>query len=45
MHITDLKETSVTIYKESAAYPKKKAKYDLRSIWNGIFYLVKTGCQ
>lgn len=23
----------------------RKRKYDLRMIWNGIFYLVKTGCQ
>lgn len=23
----------------------RKRKYDLRSIWNGILYLVKTGCQ
>lgn len=22
-----------------------KRKYDLRMIWNAIFYLVKTGCQ
>lgn len=24
---------------------RKKRKYDLRMIWNAIFYLVKTGCQ
>lgn len=24
---------------------KRKRKYDLRMIWNAIFYLVKTGCQ
>ena len=23
----------------------RKRKYDLRMIWNTIFYLVKTGCQ
>ncbi|WP_234982968.1 transposase [Bacteroides bouchesdurhonensis] len=23
----------------------RKRKYDLRMIWNAIFYLVKTGCQ
>ena len=24
---------------------EKKLKYDLREIWNTIFYLVKTGCR
>ena len=24
---------------------ERKRKYDLREIWNAIFYLVKTGCQ
>ena len=24
---------------------ERKRKYDLRMIWNAIFYLVKTGCQ
>jgi len=23
----------------------RKRKYELREIWNGIFYIVKTGCQ
>ncbi|MDR1116440.1 MAG: transposase [Tannerella sp.] len=24
---------------------ERKRKYDLREMWNAIFYLIKTGCQ
>ncbi|HCC51177.1 MAG TPA: hypothetical protein DEQ30_03275 [Porphyromonadaceae bacterium] len=24
---------------------ERKRKYDLREIWNALFYIVKTGCQ
>ena len=39
MYQTDLTETKVLNLQE------RKRKYDLRVIWNAIFYLVKTGCQ
>jgi len=45
MQITDLKETQWQYIKKKLSIQERKRKYDLRSIWNGIFYLVKTGCQ
>lgn len=31
--------------KKTLNFKERKRKYDLRSVWNAIMYLVKTGCQ
>ena len=45
MYSTDLKETQRQVIKKILNLQERKLKYDLRQIWNAIFYLVKTGYQ
>lgn len=46
MYSTDLTETEWQyITKVLNLQENRKRKYDLRCIWNAIFYLVRTGCQ
>ena len=45
MYPTDLEETQWQVIKKILNLQERKRKYDLREIWNAIFYLVKTGCQ
>lgn len=45
MYSTDLEETQWQVIKKILNVQERKRKYDLRKIWNAIFYLVKTGCQ
>jgi putative transposase len=45
MYTTDLSNTQWQFIKSSLNIRERKRKYDLREIWNGILYLVKTGCQ
>lgn len=45
MYPTDLEETQWQVIKKILNLQERRRKYDLREIWNAIFYLVKTGCQ
>lgn len=45
MYHTDLTETEWQYITKVLNLQERKRKYDLRLIWNAIFYLVKTGCQ
>lgn len=45
MYSTDLSHTQWQFIKSSLNIDERKRKHDLRDIWNGIMYLVKTGCQ
>jgi putative transposase len=45
MYRTDLTETRWQYIKKELHIRERKRRYDLREIWNGIFYPVKTGCQ
>lgn len=45
MYSTDLTETQWQFIKRYLNIPDRKRKHDLRTIWNAILYLVKTGCQ
>jgi putative transposase len=45
MYSTDLTETQWQFIKSSLNEKERKRKYDLRTIWNAIHYVVKTGCQ
>ena len=45
MYQTDLTETEWKYITKMLKLQERKRKYDLRMIWNAIFYLVKTGCQ
>ena len=45
MYSTDLEETQWQVTGKILDLQERKRKYDLREIWNAIFYLVKTGCQ
>lgn len=45
MYPTDLSETQWQFIKKTLQLDGRKRKYSLRSIWNAINYLVKTGCQ
>ncbi len=45
MYQTDLTETEWQYITKVLNLQQRKRKYDLRTIWNAIFYLVKTGCQ
>ncbi|WP_455586799.1 transposase [Bacteroides sp.] len=45
MYPTDLTETEWQYITKVLNLQTRKRKYDLRMIWNAIFYLVKTGCQ
>lgn len=45
MYQTDLTEIEWQYMTKVLNLQERKRKYDLRMIWNAIFYLVKTGCQ
>lgn len=45
MYPTDLSETQWQFIKKNLQLGERKRKHSLRSIWNAILYLVKTGCQ
>lgn len=45
MYSTDLEETQWQVIKKILNPQERKRKYDLREIWNAIFYIIKTGCQ
>ena len=45
MYSTDLSITQWQYVKKTLNLQDRKRKHDLREIWNGINYLVKTGCQ
>lgn len=45
MYSTDFTETEWQYITKELNLQTRKRKYDLRMIWNAIFYLVKTGCQ
>lgn len=45
MYSTDLSETQWQFIKKNLFLDDRKRKHELRSIWNAIHYLVKTGCQ
>ncbi len=45
MYPTNLEETQWQVIKKILNLQERRRKYDLREIWNVIFYLVKTGCQ
>jgi len=45
MYTTDLTDTQWQFIKSSLNIEERKRKHDLREVWNGINYLVKTGCQ
>lgn len=45
MYPTDLSETQWQFIKKTLQLDERKRKYSLRSIWNAVLYLVKTGCQ
>jgi len=42
---TDLNESQWQFIKKTLQLDERKRKHNLRSIWNAIQYLVKTGCQ
>ena len=41
MYSTDLEETQWQVIKKILNVQERKRKYDLREIWNAIFYVVK----
>ena len=45
MYLTDLTETEWQYITKVLNLQTRKRKYDLREIWNVVFYFVKTGCQ
>ena len=45
MYSTDLEKTQWQVIKKILNLQKRKRKYDLREIWNAIFYVIKIGCQ
>lgn len=45
MYQTDLTETQWQYIQKVLHIQMRKRKYDLRQIWNALFYVVKTGCQ
>ena len=42
---TDLTDNQWQFIEKTLLFEERKRKHDLKDIWNGIFYLVKTGCQ
>jgi transposase len=42
---TDLSDNQWQFIKKALQLGERKRKHNLRSIWNAIHYLVKTGCQ
>ncbi|RYE31702.1 MAG: IS5 family transposase [Sphingobacteriaceae bacterium] len=45
MYPTDLSETQWQFIKKTLQLKERKRKHSLRSVWDAILYLVKTGCQ
>lgn len=45
MYQIDLTETEWQYITKVLNLQERKRKFDLRIVWNAIFYLVKTGCQ
>ena len=45
MYPTDLSDARWKYIKKTLQFDDRKRKHSLRDIWNGILYLVKTGCQ
>ncbi len=45
MYPADLSETQWQFIKKTLQLGERKRKYGLRSIWDAVLYLVKTGCQ
>lgn len=45
MYPTDLSETQWQFIKKTLQLDERKRKHSLRSIWNALLYVVKTGCQ
>ncbi|WP_374755173.1 transposase [Dyadobacter jejuensis] len=45
MYPTDLSDARWKYIKKTLQFDDRKRKHSLREIWNGILYLVKTGCQ
>lgn len=45
MYSTDLSDARWKYIKKILQFDNRKRKHSLREIWNGILYLVKTGCQ
>ena len=45
MYPTDLTETQWQFIKKELRLDERRRKHSLGLIWNGIHYLVKTGCQ
>ena len=43
MYQTDLTETQWQYIKKVLNIKERKRKFDLRVIWNAIFYVIKTG--
>lgn len=42
---TDITDNQWQFIKKSLNFDNRKRKHDLRTIWNAIMYLLKTGCQ
>ena len=42
---TDLTDNQWQFIQKTLLFDERKRKHDLKEIWNGLFYLVKTGCQ
>lgn len=45
MYQTDLTDAQWQIINNCVEYKARKRKHSLRSVWNAIMYVVKTGCQ
>lgn len=42
---TDLTDNQWQYIEKTLLFEERKRKHELKEIFNGIFYLVKTGCQ
>lgn len=42
---TSISDNQWQFIKKTLNFNNRKRKYNLRTIWNAIMYLVKTGCQ
>lgn len=45
MYSTDLTDAQWQFIKKTLQYSNRKRKHGLRTIWNAVLYVVKTGCQ
>lgn len=45
MYPTDLTDNQWQYIEKTLLFEERKRKHNLKEIFNGIFYLVKTGCQ